>query len=263
MRNDAIEEVENNIPSVNPVLNNRFVQSPIYTISSISDADNFCNMYNHDNNYGSLQLGQTITINDGTYNKDWYVAGFDCEYNHKAADGTTKNSGYGICLIPTKNLTDSVWHSVNSVAYMNSTIHTLCNGTIANNLKKVLGDHLVNRNVLLGSSANTSQTTGYTWTKSYVTLMSQYQLMGGSLLDDENENIYDRGEANYKLPLFKYFPFEIPVLSEGYYSDYYLRTLLAVDSLQRPRALNTASGHSISGYPCLYSSGVRPMIYIH
>ena len=205
-------------------------------------------MYNHDNNYGLLQLGQTITINDGTYNKDWYVAGFDCEYNHKAADGTTKNSGYGICLIPTKNLTNSVWHSVNSVAYMNSTIHTLCNGTIANNLKKVLGSHLINRNVLLSSSADTRRATAHTWTTSYCTLISRTQLEG--FYRAMSEQKYDIGEAWYQIPLFKF-----------------IITTFLINSWMRDITSNTSANYvwnyaNIMNETPTTSYGIFPLIYI-
>ena len=151
MTYDALEEIEENLPdntTGNP--NDRYNET-VYTISSTTDADNFCNKYNHSNNYSGLALGQMIKINDGTYNAYWHIAGFDMEYNHTASDGTIKDNGYGICLIPVGGLSLILWNnSYTHAAYINSRAHTYYLPIVANNLKKVLGNHLINRNVLLG-----------------------------------------------------------------------------------------------------------------
>ena len=208
---DAIEEVEQNILppfTGNPNLVCDFNNTIVYTISSVTDADNFCNKYNHSNNYNRLQIGQRIRINDGVYNKTWYIAGFDCEYNHKASDGTIKDNGYGICLIPEVGLLKSTWTNANEITpYMQSTMNTVTLPKVSNNLENVLGNHLVNRNVLLSNGCggnNNPFSNSYAWTTSYCTLMSGCQLTGEIAT---YTNKYDDGEANYKLPLFDYIEY--------------------------------------------------------
>ena len=39
----------------------------IATFNSLSDVDNFCNTYNHNNNYNGLKLGQRIKIGSNTW----------------------------------------------------------------------------------------------------------------------------------------------------------------------------------------------------
>ena len=207
MANDALEEIEDSIPPIdtsdpNDKLPNRIV----YTINSITDANQFCNTYNHDNNYNGLMIGNRIQINDGVYNKAWYIAGFDMEYNHRASDGTIKDNGYGICLIPEIYVINADYHndSTQRIGYMQSTMHTSTLPTVANNLRNVLGNHLINRNVLLGSSMNENgKTTSYTWTNAYCTLMSEYQVSNRSIYSTQ----YDTGEANYYLPIFLVFSY--------------------------------------------------------
>ena len=204
MRNDALQEVEGNIQIKVP--NDKYQYNNLFTtFNSISDVDNFFNRYNHDNGYNGLALGQKIQINDGVYNRKWIIAGFDMEYNR--TNGVTVNNGYGISLIPDEfYITKSVkWNNSDSATpYINSTIHTSTLTTVSNNLRNVLGDHLVNRNVMLGSNASDNGTTGYTWTTAYCTLPSLWQFTGTRY---GYNSIYDDGEASYKLPVFDYIDF--------------------------------------------------------
>lgn len=98
MRNDALQEIEEDLPNQDTTDPNTRYYGIFYEISSMVDANNFCSKYNHANNYAGMRLGDRIRINDGTENIIWIVAGFDCEYNHTASDGTVKDNGYGIAL---------------------------------------------------------------------------------------------------------------------------------------------------------------------
>ena len=205
---DALEDVESSIPSSDSILINYNYDSSntlIATFNSTSDVNTFCNTYNHSDNYNGLKLGQRIQINDGTYNKTWYIAGFDCEYNNVASDCTIKNNGYGICLIPTTSLMSAQWNTSSDISggYINSTMHTSTLPTIANNLKNVLGSHLINRNVLLSSEVSNRGVTKLSWNTSYCTLLSIFQCDGIGT-SDYMGSIADDGEANYKLPLFNF-----------------------------------------------------------
>lgn len=233
--------------------NTRYKSQNLGTWSSTADVDNFLYLCNHDTGYYGSTIGSYVTINDGTYNKQWIIAGFDCEHNHRASDGNTKDNGYGICLIPKTSLGNYVWDSNNaSKGYKGSTINTSILPTVANNLKKVLGDHLVLRNVLLSSAKDSSYyASAYTWTTVYCTLMSMGQVTGKFA---SNRNKYDDGEANYKLPLFNYetWSFDAWAWLRGLHG--YIYVGVYAYGL-------TTSGDSDWNY-CDGSHGLRPLIYI-
>ena len=253
MQNDALEDVENKIIELIPDPNTLFDSNLtlIATFNSTTSVNQFCNTYSHDNKYNGLKLGQRIQINDGTYNKAWYIAGFDCEADNIASDGTPNNNGYGICLIPSVPLTQSVWNIKNApVPYINSPIHDLCNNTIYNNLKNTLGSHLINRNVLLGSSAESAgYTNDYTWTTAYCTLVSRSQIT-------RPYNSFDNGEANYYLPIFDY---NISGLG------FWLRTLSGKKVQSGDYTADHTSnfiGSMVYSYDIYTDGNVSPMIYI-
>ena len=210
MRNDALEDIEALLPGPNDSYDPE--NTLIYTINSITDANQFCNTYNHNNRYNGLKLWQKIKINDGTYNTTWYIAGFDCEYNHTASDGTIKDNGYGICLVPeTEIMGSTIWkNDIESSdrsgwSYEESDIHRIYLPQVSNSLQQVLGSHLINRDVLLGNSVSYSEgTKSYTWTKAYATLMSGCQLSGEQA---RWSNKYDDGEGNYQMPVYKFVDF--------------------------------------------------------
>ena len=191
---------------------NGFSTSTSYTLSSTSDVDTFLTRFQRSNGYKdtttstTLKLGNKITISDGTYNTEWYVAGFDVEHNQTAADGTVYDNGYGIALIPVTYVRSGSMHSTSKVpySYISTDAHRSTIPEIITNLQVILRDHIVYRNVLLGNAINelvqiVYRTSGYTWTNCYGTLMSAGQMIGTFA---SNFNKYDDGEANYKLPLF-------------------------------------------------------------
>ena len=261
-----MEDIGNSIPpSFTGDPNNRYDagHTLIATISSITDANQFCNTYNHDNNYNGIHIGQTIKINDGVYNAYWYVAGFDCENNHVADDGTIKSNGYGIFLWFKDHILSAQWNSsYESTPYISSTMHTSTLLTVANNLKNVLGDHLINRNALLGSNVGTGfiGTNAYTWTTTYCTLLSGYQ---ADLRSDVGTR-YDNGEANYVLPLFK-IGNRYHILHDGSDTEYWLRSIMYEDTANKGRynACTVYNGYNLLSYLFLSDYAyARPLIYI-
>ena len=258
---DAIEEIEDKLlpayDSTDP--NSRYDSSNhiVYTINSIEDANTFCKLYSKERNYSGLSLGMCIQINDGSNNKAWKIAGFDCEHNHTASDGTIKDNGYGICLIPVEKLSTSQWDSSSTDPdpYMNSWIHAvIANGMYTvNAYKTVLGDHLINRNVLLCNNIDINTgSVSYTWTLDYFTLMSSYQLTG---TNNPDTKIYDRGEANYQLPIFKFI--------NCYFDSYWLRGFVGLySSYSHCCAEVCLDDNRIWFSNTSTSYGVYPMIYI-
>ena len=226
--------------------------------TSVSDVDKFFAKYNNANGYKSttrpLRLGDYVTIQDGTYNAQWMIAGFDMEAGRAAADGTTYNNGYGICFVPRTQVTTATWNASNTLAgvYKSSTMHTTHLPGIVTKLQGVLGSHLIQRNVLLSNSVDGSyHSNAYTWTTAYATLMSIGQMNGSFAA---NTNKYDDGEANYKLPVFNFMEFKTGsnFWSRGVWGgnsgDYY--------------AWIVSGGGSISYSYVGSTSGVRPLIYL-
>ena len=186
----------------------RYESTNLGTWSTASDVNTFLDTFNHDTNYQDgdtkLRVGNFITILDGTYNSVWEIAGFDMESNQMAADSTIFDNGYGICLIPKTQLTTGQWNTSKTLegGYNASNMHTSILPEVVTNLKNILGTHIVNRNVLLSNSVDSSNkyySNSYAWTTADATLLSVRQ-MNGSLSTYTNK--YDEGEANYKLPIF-------------------------------------------------------------
>ena len=247
------------IPADDP--NTRYESKDLGIWSSVSDVDTFMSKYNHNSNYSHggvlLSLGNYVTIQDGTYNKQWVIAGFDMEHNQTAADGTVYDNGYGICMIPKTKLTTAKWNTTNTTSggYKSSYMHNTVLPNIVNTLKTVLGTHVVNRNVLLSSSVRNGRSTAYTWTTADATLMSGAQLTGTFA---SNSNKYDDGEANYKLPLFNYEDFWTTN------SNFWIRGLGSMyGSGAGLVAYNPNFGAGMIGYGSASTADwVRPLIYL-
>lgn len=210
MDNDALQEIEDKIaPDPNMVYDSN--GTIVATFNSVSDVDQFCNTYNHDNKYNGLKLGNCIKINDGVYNKTWIIVGFDCEANNIASDGTPNNNGYGICLMPQFGFINARFHNVATNcydAYNSVEAHTSTCPTVANNLRNILEKHLIERNVLLSSSRSVEGATSYSWEKSYCELPVVGQFTGDF---KRNTNQYDDGESNYMFPIMRFV--------DGVYTD--------------------------------------------
>ena len=206
-------DIANSIQVANDIINRddpntRYESKDLGTWSSTSDVDTFMSKYNHDSNYAyggvKLSLGNYVTIQDGKYNAVWEIAGFDMESHQTAADGTAYDNGYGICMIPKTYVTTGAWGIDNTTngGYKSSYMHNTVLPGIVTNLNTVLGNHIVNRIVLLSSSSGSNDySDAYTWTTADATLMSVGQMTGTFA---SYRNKYDDGEANYKLPLFNY-----------------------------------------------------------
>lgn len=216
--------------------------------------------FNHDNGYydgnTKLSLGNYITIQDGTYNTQWMIAGFDVEYNKVAADGTTFDNGYGIGLVPRTYVTTGKFSASTydvDRGYTNCTVHTQLLPTICNALGTVLGSHLISRRVLLSNGTDGGRrANSYTWTNTKATLMSAYQVTG---LFGYNSG-FDVGEANYKLPVFDHMDYSIVG------SNYCLRGIWGTtNSYDRLIWTITSNGSIDRGY-MEGTWAIRPFIYI-
>lgn len=200
-----------------------------------------------------LSVGNYVTIQDGTHNAVWEIAGFDMESNQKAADGTVYDNGYGICMIPQTQVTTATWNNSNTLtgAYKSSTMHTTHLPNIVTKLQNVLGSHLIQRNVLLSSSVDGSyRSNGYTWTTAYATLMSIGQMNGRFA----ESNKYDDGEANYMLPIFNSKDFKTS-------SNFWSRDIWG-ERYSNCSAWYINSNNGINDAYVTNTNGVRPLIYL-
>ena len=232
--------------------NKRYESKNLGTWSSTSDVNTFLSTYNHENGYDGISLGNYVTIQDGSYNAIWEIAGFDMECGQLAADGTIYDNGYGICLIPKIVVTTGKWNSPSAdttYGYYSSYMHNTLLPGIVNTLKNVLEDHIVNRNVLLGTSGGSAyQSDAYAWTTAYATLMPFGQ-MNGTFIQAYK---CDYGEAAYKLPLFDH---------ENYYTtnNFWVRNVNSSVNGSVYYIDTAGIGNFLEANA---TRGVRPMIYI-
>lgn len=248
-----IDQVKDKVRA-NINLNNTYSNTNLGIWSSISDVDSFFRRFNSDSFYSdgnnTLALGNYVTIQDGTYNVEWVIMAFDKEHNRTAADGTVYDNGYGICMVPRIQVTTDKWNTTESTkgGYVSSYMHNTVLPGIVSNLKTVLGDHLINRNVLLNSGSS-----AYTWTTAYATLMSTFQLGGSEATGKcETGSKYTWGEAYYTLSARKYDSSLVITKSNYHFRDIsWSPTIYTMNSL----------GSYGSGTPD-QNRGVRPLIYI-
>ena len=132
---------------------------------------------------------------------EYVIAGFDLEANNLATDGTSANNGYGVYLITPTWATQCSWSNSATIPepYINSNIR---NGSSVNtpdddSYRDLIGDHLVERNVLVSSSVDptSGKPTSYSWSKESITVPTMHNMTGESYADD--------GELNFLLPLCK------------------------------------------------------------
>ena len=168
-------------------------------------------------NFTDLYLGDYFTIQDGTYNANWMIAGFDTEFYKGWLDNSSNPTPYitqhHITLIPRVPLFNAQMNSTNTTSggYKGSAMHTSTLPTVVSNLQTVLGTHLLKRYALLSSAVDTTRSNMYgtaggassswEWTEVYATLPSEMQIYGSTVWSSSG---YDTGEACMKLPVFNF-----------------------------------------------------------
>lgn len=253
--------------------------SSLGTWSSEADCNNFFKTYTAENGWAGLKLGNYVKIQDGSFNRQWMIAGFNCELNRTAATGQSYNNGYGIMLTPADNvlyLTDGVqWNTSKSFTggYAASNANTKCTDTY-NVLKPICGYHIVSRRVYLsnGVDSTTLKANSATSTTRYLTLISLNQIGRSS------NNIYDTGEANYKLPVFNYHTVNFSskmywtrniedVSGWGNNTSYWC-AVIPSSSYSSPSSTkyitctHTESTFTVDGESVTQKIGIRPVMYL-
>lgn len=160
--------------------------------------------------FNDLYLGDYFKIQDGTYNVEWEIAGFDTYYQK----GDTAFTNHHIALIPKTNLLASKMNDTNDTTggYYNSYMHQSVIPTIDTNLATILGNHLLARRALLSNAMNKDltssagagwmgSTTGWSWYTVKSCLMSEVAVCGSKV---SSSSLYDIGEDCERLPIFQF-----------------------------------------------------------
>ena len=236
------------------------------TFTSTSELETF--LSNHEiatGNFTDLYLGDYFTIQDGTYNANWMIAGFDTEfYKGWLVDGSSDVqwiNQHHITLIPRIPLFNAQMNSTNTTSggYKGSAMHTSTLPTVVSNLQTVLGTHLLKRYAMLSSAVDTTgsnmfgtaggASSSWEWTEVYATLPSEVQIYGSTTWSSSG---FDTGEACMKLPVFNF----INHIQFSHW-DFWLRGVASSDDFCVATSLGFAAAWAASN-----SIGVRPVICI-
>lgn len=208
--------------------------------------------------FKDVWVGDYLTIQDGTYNAVWLVAGLDTEYNR----GDAAFTSHHITLIPRGYLTVSYMNATNITTggYVGSYMYTTKIPEIVTNLSSVLGDHLLTRRALLTNSVNTTAASGagagwtgssnnWAWYDVRAVLPSEVQIYGSTVFSSSG---YDAGDACNILPLYNF---------RNHVKD--VRSWFWLKCVASGPYFCCANGSGVaSAYLASYVYGVRPLIWL-
>ena len=160
--------------------------------------------------FTDLYVGDSFTIQDGTYNKEWEIAGFDT-YLHK---GDTELTKHHLALIPKVNLLEARMNPTDTTTggYKGSEMFKTTLPAVVANLEKALGARLLTRRAMLSNATNATiksmagadwngATTGWEWTDVKAALMSEVAVYGSKVF---SSSFHDVGEDCERLPIFQF-----------------------------------------------------------
>lgn len=230
------------------------------TVNSVASLESFLSSHKVSNgSFSDIYLGDIIHIQDGTYNAEWIVAGFNTHKNKGNSNIVTANH---IALIPKTVLFNDKMNSTNTTegGYKASYMHTTVMATVTSKLNAVLGSHLLTRDILISNAVDTSATSGaysgwagassnWEWLATRCELMSEVEVYGSRIL---SSSFFDIGEGCMKLPVFNF-------INHVQYSraDFWLRGVTA-----SPFFCFAGGDGSAHASDASSSFGVRPLILI-
>ena len=208
--------------------------------------------------FTDLYVGDCFTIQDGTYNKKWEIAGFDVYLNK----GDTAFTAHHLALIPKNNLFTSKMNDTNDTTggYYNSYMHQTVIPQVNANLANVLGSHLLTRRALLSNAMNKDiaagcgagwmgSTTGWEWYDVKAVLMSEVAVYGSIVF---SSSFHDVGDDCERLPIFQ---FKNHVANSREW--FWLKAVASGSSFAH------AFSHGLADYPgASRAGGVRPLICV-
>ena len=229
------------------------------TFTSLSEVEQFLSDHGVSTGlFNDLYLGDYFKVQDGTYNVEWEIAGFDTYYQK----GDTAFTNHHIALIPKTNLLTSKMNDTNDTTggYYNSYMHQSVIPTIDTNLATILGNHLLARRALLSNAMNKDltsgagagwmgSTTGWDWYTVKSCLMSEVAVYGSKVF---SSGFHDIGEDCERLPIFQF---------KGHSHTrqwFWLRAVASGSAF----ADATTSGDPGGGNASYAGGGVRPLICV-
>lgn len=238
--------------------NGYFEEKNLGTWSSTIDVDNFITQNGISaGTFGNLKLGNYVTIQDGTYNKTWMIAGFDVHWNI----GDTTFAKHHIAMVPRTNLMSAKMNETNITTggYAASLMHTETIPTVVTNLQKVLGTHLLEHRRLISETVANVASGGYAgwtgassdweWQSMYACLLTEPQLYGTRVCSSSR---FDVGEGWQQLPVYKF------VTPNKYAREWWWLRAVATSTY----FCACGYGGNASSSNASNSIGVRPLILI-
>lgn len=209
--NASLDDIKNTLVNNAGAHNGIFTEKFLGTFNNVDEVKKFLSDHKvAEKQYTGLYVGDYLRLNDGVYNKDWVIAGFEL-YNNKGDNPLTVGN---IVLIPRTPLVNKQMNPTNTTegGYYNSAMHQTHIPEIVANLEKVLGNTLLTRRCLLSNSVSstlpsmagagsTGCSNGWGWYDCKAVLMSEVEIYGTTLL---SSSFYDIGEACEKLPIFNF-----------------------------------------------------------
>lgn len=207
--------------------------------------------------FNDLYLGDYFKVQDGTYNVEWEIAGFDTYYQK----GDSAFTNHHIALIPKTNLLTSKMNTNGTTGgYYNSYMHQSVIPTIDTKLATILGNHLLARRALLSNAMNKDltsgagagwmgSTTGWDWYTVKSCLMSEVAVYGSKVF---SSSFHDIGEDCERLPIFQF-------KGHSYTRQWFWLRAVASDSYF---AFAPGSGRADANDASFADGGVRPLICV-
>lgn len=254
------KSVESEINKYNSLIDNPLAHNGIYTgrnlgtISSASDWAAFRAKYGiADKSYKGLYLGDYVKVNDGTYNADWMVAGFNTETNK----GSTNICPECVSMIPRvgDGCGTSYMNSTNVTTggYKGSYMHVTKLPNVATKLTTIFGANLVTRDILVSNTVTNNYVSNWELVTAKCSLMSSVQVFGCFGFENTGGShyaAYNTGEACEKLPVFNFIS---PVQFSR--SHFWLRGVSSSTGF----CFVNGTGYAYSGGASI-TFGVRPLI---
>lgn len=208
--------------------------------------------------FKDLYIGDYFKIQDGTYNVEWEIAGFDT-YLHK---GDSDFATHHLALIPKTNLTTSKMNDTDDTTggYANSYMHKTVIPAVDANLTKVLGNHLLSRRAYLTTTVNKDiasnagagwkgASTAGDWFTVKSCLMSEVAVYGSTIF---SSSFFDTAEDCERLPIFQF---------KGHSHTrqwFWLKSVASGSGFANAGDYGNPSGSDASGA----GGGVRPLICV-
>ena len=247
------------------------------TITSTAELETFLTAHKvSTGEFYDLYLGDYITINDGTYNAVWMIAGFDTQYNK---GNNPYISTHQITLIPRTTLGNRTMNSTNTTgvskntsnplyattqgaetagyqAYYGSDMNQIYIADLVTKLNTVLSTHLLSQNILLSNTVSNGMSSNWSWYTVRARLMNEIEVYGSVAFGSTGRGDalgagYDTGCDCEKLPVFNY-------INHVQYSrsSFWLRSVVSSAIF----AFSDGSGGAYAA-GASNSNGFRPIIY--